>query len=112
MSSSQPLIKGDTFEEDIQTVLGKNHLSWKVIQSTNDTWIAEANNQTNGSTIRLQYQVRALGNKSKFERTLHYTMPNFAFVTVNALFFKSKVEQKSEDSLLRLKNAVNAKFTN
>ena len=111
VSSLQPLIKGDTFEEDIQTVLGKNHLSWQVIQSTNDTWIAEAYNQTNGSTIRLQYQVRALGNQSEFERTLDYTMPNFAFVTANALFFKSKVEQKSADALLRLKNAVNAKFS-
>jgi len=104
--SQQPLKKGEKFEEDIKTALGKNHLAWDVMQSDSNIWIAHAQNQSNGSTIKLKYKVRELGDKTEFERTLDYTLPNLAFVAINALYFKSKVEQKSEDALIRLKVAI------
>ncbi len=79
------------------------------MQSDSNTWIAHAQNQSNGATIKLKYKVRELGDKTEFERTLDYTLPNLAFVAINALYFKSKVEQKSEDALIRLKAAIESK---
>ena len=104
--SQSPLKKGEKFEEDIETALGQNHLVWEVIQSTNEQWVAHANNLTNGAKIKLQYRVRDLGNQTEFERTLDYTLPNMAFVALNAIFYKSQVEKKSEQALLRLKAAI------
>jgi alkylglycerol monooxygenase len=104
--SQSPLKKGEKFEEDIETALGQNHLAWEVIQSTNEQWVAHANNLTNGAKIKLQYRVRDLGNQTEFERTLDYTLPNMAFVALNAIFYKSQVEKKSEQALLRLKAAI------
>jgi uncharacterized membrane protein len=104
--SLSSLGKGEKFEEDIETALGQNHLVWNVIQSTNEQWVAHANNITNGATIKLQYRVRDLGDQTEFERTLDYTLPNIALVALNAIFYKSKVEKKSEQALLRLKAAI------
>jgi uncharacterized membrane protein len=104
--SQSSLGQGEKFEEDIETALGQNHLAWNVIQSTNEQWVAHANNITNGATIKLQYRVRDLGDQTEFERTLDYTLPNIALVTLNAIFYKSKVEKKSEQALLRLKAAI------
>jgi sterol desaturase/sphingolipid hydroxylase (fatty acid hydroxylase superfamily) len=102
----RPLTTGETFEEDINTALGTNHLTWVVVESSNKRWIAHAKNITNGSSIKLHYNVYKLGDKTTFKRTLDYTLPNFAFVVINALYFKSKVEEKSEDALIRLKAAI------
>ena len=109
-NSHLPLIKGETFEEDIDTALGKNHLTWIVVESSNEIWIAHAQNKTNGATIKLQYRVYKLAGKTTFERTLDYTVPNFAFVVINALYLKSKVEEKSDAALVRLKTAIENKI--
>jgi len=101
-----PLNIGEKFEEDIDTALGQNHLTWDVVQSTSEIWIAHAHNQTNGASIKLQYRVRDLEDKTEFERTLDYTLPNVMLVAINALYFKTKVEKKSEDALVRLKTAI------
>jgi alkylglycerol monooxygenase len=107
--SELPLVKGESFEEDISTALGTNHLIWNVILSTNNTWVAHAQNQTNGSSIKLKYHVRAVGEQTEFERTLDYTLPNIALVAINALYFKASVEKKSEEGLARLKAAIENK---
>jgi len=110
-SSQHPFIKGETFDEQIETPLGQNHLRWQVVQNTSDSWLAQAQNITNGAKIKLQYRVHLLYrriavDKTVFERTLDYTLPNVALVAINALYFKSKVEQKSEDALQRLQTAM------
>ena len=104
--SELPLKQGEGFEEDISTPIGENYLVWQVVQSTKDSWVAKAQNQTNGSTINLQYRVSALGSQTTFERTLDYTLPNVALVALNVIYFKAKVEKKSEDALIRLKYAI------
>ena len=102
-----PLLKGEGFEEDILTPIGENHLVWIVEESiAGQLWLATAINQNNGATIRLQYKVMPQGKQTVFERTLDYTLPNFILVAFNAIHMKAKVEQKSADALLRLKNAV------
>lgn len=106
VQSQLPLTQGETFEEDIQTALGHNHLTWTVVKSTDVSWIAHAENQTNGSHIQLQYHVQALGDKTEFKRTLDYTLPNVAFVAINALYLKAKIEEKSEDALKNLQTAI------
>jgi len=106
VNSQQPLIVSETFEEDIMTPIGPNHLTWTVKESESNLWVAHANNQTNGSTIRLQYKVRSSEGKTEFERRLDYTLPNFWLVVANALYYKNAVEKKSEDALQRLKTAV------
>ncbi len=110
VDSMQPLKQGDTFEEDIQTALGQNNLIWQVVESSDERWIAHAENQTNGASIKLQYRVRALGGNTEFERTLDYTLPNAALVAINALYFKSQVEIKSEKALERLRIAIEQKL--
>ena len=104
--SQSPLGKGERFEEDIETALGQNHLAWEVLQSSSEHWVAHAKNQTNDTHIKLQYRVRDLGNQTEFERTLDYTLPNIALVALNAIFYKSQVEKKSEQALLRLKAVI------
>ena len=71
-------------------------------------WQASADNQTNGSIINLTYTVAATdNNETQFERRLEYTLPNFALVAANAMYFKEIIEEKSERSLQRLQTAVN-----
>jgi len=106
VNSQLPLTQGEKFEEDIQTGLGQNHLTWTVVKSSDDSWIAHAVNQNNGSHIKLQYHVQALNDKTEFTRTLDYTLPNIAFVVINSLYLKSKIETKSEDALKRLQTAL------
>jgi sterol desaturase/sphingolipid hydroxylase (fatty acid hydroxylase superfamily)/uncharacterized membrane protein len=108
-SSQLPLNAGEQFEEDIYTAFGQNHLSWTVVQSSKESWLAHAKNQTNGASINLQYRVHRLGNKTEFKRTLEYTLPNIALMTINALYFKSKVEKSSDVSLQHFKLAITSK---
>ena len=107
----RPLMKGDKFEEDILTALGKNHLLWDVVERGENNWVAKAYNQDNGSTISIEYQVKGIeglnGNsKTEFVRILDYTLPNFLYVVINALYLKPKVEIKSAQGVARLKKAV------
>jgi sterol desaturase/sphingolipid hydroxylase (fatty acid hydroxylase superfamily) len=110
IEEAKPLLKGDKFEEDILTALGKNHLVWDVIERGENNWVAIANNQNNGSVISIEYRVKGIENntKTEFTRILDYTLPNFFFVAVNALYLKSKVELKSQQGVKRLKKAVEA----
>ncbi len=106
-SSRAPLIKGERFEEDIATPMGKNHLLWIVQESLEgDVWIAHASNQNNGANIQLEYRVKGQGENTIFERTLHYQLPNFAFLVFNSFYYKKQVEIKSENAMLRLKRAI------
>lgn len=107
--SQRPLSQGEKFSEDIQTPLGQNHLTWDVVKSSDESWIAHAENQTNGARIKLQYRVRVLAEKTEFERTLDYTLPNVALVAINALYLKSKIEKSSEDALKRLQAVIKHK---
>jgi len=108
LDHTQPLDKGEVFEEDILTPIGENHMVWQVQQSIpGQLWIAHAENETNGSLIELEYRVKTLdGGDTEFERTLVYTLPNVALVAANALHFKRVFERKSEDALVRLKHAI------
>jgi len=109
VSSKEPLMKGERFEEDIVTPIGKNHLLWTVQKSIKgDVWIAHASNQNNGASIQLEYRVKGQGENAIFERTLHYQLPHFAFLVFNSLYYKKQVEAKSEDAMLRLKQAIEA----
>ena len=106
-ASTQPLLQGEKFEEDINTPIGLNHLVWDIIESKEgNIWIANATNQDNGVKIVLEYRVYQRNNETLFERTLEYTMPNVLLTAFNALYFENLTEQKSEDALLRLKNVI------
>ncbi|OUS00618.1 hypothetical protein A9Q81_10325 [Gammaproteobacteria bacterium 42_54_T18] len=110
VTSQAPLIKGERFEEDISTPLGENHLLWAVEESkAGDIWVAHASNQNNGANIQLEYRVKGQGENTIFERTLHYQLPNFAFLVFNSLYYKKQVEVKSENAMLRLKRAIEAR---
>ncbi len=110
--SQGPLIKGETFEEDIQTLLGKNHLVWEITESTpGKVWVAKAHNISNEANLLLTYKVNALGEKTEFIRELEYVMPNFLLVAANALFFKERVDKKSMEALVRLKTAVEGRVS-
>lgn len=103
-----PLVAGDRFSEDIETFTGQNHLEWQVeFYESGKAWSANANNTTNGAQISLSYRVTETATgKTEFERRLDYTLPNFALVAANAMFYKTKVEEKSEAGLMRLKAAI------
>lgn len=106
---SSTLAAGDQFAEQVSTPIGQNELSWTVEQyQPGMIWQASADNQTNGSIINLTYTVAATdNNETQFERRLEYTLPNFALVAANAMYFKEIIEEKSERSLQRLQTAVN-----
>ena len=108
---ARPLLKGDKFEEDIMTALGKNHLLWDVVERGENNWIAKATNQDNGSLITIEYRVKGIEgpkgeSKTEFVRILDYTLPNILYVAINALYLKPKVEIKSQQGVARLKKAV------
>jgi len=110
VDSARPLMRGEGFEEDILTPIGKNHLVWDVVESEpGKIWIAHAVNQNNGSIIQLEYRVKPEGEYTVFERTLNYQLPNFAYLVLNTLYFKKTVEKKSADALVRLKGAVESR---
>ena len=102
------MTKGESFNEKIQTPIGPNDLKWDIISyQPGQEWSANAENLTNGSFIELNYRVSAISeNQSEFERTLKYTLPNFALVAANALYAKNKVEQNSAHSLVQLKTEI------
>ena len=106
--SQQPLQQGEKFEEDIATALGTNHLLWDVVERGENNWRAVAMNENNGSIIAIEYRVRPTeeGNKTEFTRILDYTLPNFMYVMINALYLKPKVEKKSDEGVKRLQKAV------
>ena len=101
---------GDWFAEEIKTPIGPNDLKWQITDyQPGQKWSADAENLTNGSVISLNYQVSSNGeNQTEFERTLKYTLPNFALVAANAIYFKTKIEENSEQSLERLKASIEA----
>ena len=108
---TRPLIKGDKFEEDILTAIGENHLLWDVVERGENNWRAIAHNQNNGAIISVEYQVKGIEglngkSKTEFVRILNYTLPNFLYVAINALYLKPKVEVKSAQSVARLQKAV------
>ncbi|CAM3542386.1 sterol desaturase family protein [Parendozoicomonas haliclonae] len=102
------LLTGDAFTETVSTPAGQNDLVWKVEQAEHGSlWQASADNLTNGSQILLTYRTQNTGpSETTFERTLDYTLRNFALVAANALHFKKVMEEKSEQSLERLKCAI------
>ena len=110
INKAGPLLAGEKFQEEISTPIGPNQLEWTGVEYIPNTiWAAKAENLTNGSTIQLTYRVFPTADgQTEFERRLDYTMPNFALVAANALYFKNKVEEKSEQGLVRLKTAIEA----
>ncbi|MGR6872191.1 sterol desaturase family protein [Pseudomonas sp. HK3] len=102
-----PLTKGKSFEEDINTPIGMNHLVWEIIDSQpGQLWYAHAINQNNGVKIELEYRVTDINGQTHFQRTLNYTMPNALLTAFNALYFEKLTEKKSKDALLRLKSTI------
>lgn len=107
LDNNLPLQQGDEFKEDIQTPLGINRLNWQVITSKpGDIWLAQAINEDNKASISLEYRVKEQGNKTIFERTLNYTLPNVMLIAFNALYFKNKLVQKSQENLIEFKDSI------
>ena len=105
-----PLVKGDSFEEDINTPIGMNHLVWEIIENQpGQLWYAHAINQNNGVKIEIEYRVTDLNGQTHFQRTLNYTMPNVLLTAFNALYFEALTKQKSKDALLRLKHVIESR---
>ncbi|NVK36629.1 MAG: sterol desaturase family protein [Gammaproteobacteria bacterium] len=108
---SNTLIKDELFEEDITTPIGPQHLKWNITKyEPNQIWQAEAINQNNGTHILLTYEVSETDTGSRFKRTLSYTVPNVFLTAFNVLIFKNKVEVKSEEALLNLRNVLEKRF--
>jgi len=105
----RPLITGDKFEEDIITAIGENHLRWDVIERGENNWQALAENINNGTIIKLEYKVREINEShTEFTRNLEYTVPNFILLVANAVYLKPKMQKKSDESVARLKVAIEA----
>lgn len=99
--------EGQTFDEVIQTSLGKDDMSWDVeVNNPNLQWAARAYNHTKDVNIRLQYDFKEEGGKTVFTRTLNYEVPNFIFHVANFIYFKRHMTDKSWHSLESLKGFV------
>jgi hypothetical protein len=105
---TRPLQQGDQFREWINTPLGINRVNWHVSQShPGAQWTALGSNLDQNIAIALTYQVVNLtSHRSRFERTLQYTLPNFVLVVANAVYFKKDIETQSVLALNRLQQAI------
>jgi hypothetical protein len=45
---------------------------------------------------------------TEFTRILEYTVPNFILLVANAVYLKPKMQKKSDESVARLKVAIEA----
>lgn len=99
--------EGQVFDEVIQTSFGKDDMSWVVeVNDPDKQWIARAYNHTKGVNIRLRYDLTAQGDKTVFQRTLDYEMPNFILRVANFIYFKQYMINQSWHSLESLKAYV------
>lgn len=98
---------GQTFEEEIQTLLGKDPMSWSVIENKqNQVWEAHAFNHNKGANIQLRYDLLATDNGTEFTRTLNYETPNFLLHMANQLYFMGHMKEESMAALESLKSKV------
>lgn len=107
---SRPLIKGDRFKERIQTKMGQDKVVWQVLDhNTNNMWFAHGYNETKDSNIYLRYELEQTSEGLKFKRHLSYELPNFLFYVINELYFRNKMQEKSNAALNNLKLVIENK---
>ena len=96
--------KDQRFDEVIQTLLGKDDMSWNVVQHKQDLlWEAHAYNHTKDANIRLKYDLVDSNGATEFTRTLHYETPNFLLHMLNQLYFNQHMRSESWKALEALK---------
>lgn len=99
--------KGQVFEEEIQTLLGKDPMSWNVIEHKQDImWEAHAYNHRKDANIQLRYDFKEVNGETDFTRTLHYETPNFLLHMLNQLYFMSHMKAQSWQALESLKAEI------
>jgi sterol desaturase/sphingolipid hydroxylase (fatty acid hydroxylase superfamily) len=108
--STKPLVTGDVFKERIQTQLGQDKVVWQVLEhDKNNKWKAHGYNETKGSNIYLTYELKQTPEGTQFIRHLSYELPNFLFYVINELYFKKKMQAKSNVALNSLKLVIENK---
>ncbi|GLQ05874.1 SRPBCC family protein [Sneathiella chinensis] len=101
-SEDRPLRKGDTFREFWHTKTGEAVLDWKVTDCTPGAlWIGETHTPFIG-TIIVRYDVEAIGEQTKFTRTLiNPSRPKP--ITDNMI---AAIDEEAAASLLNIKNNI------
>jgi|GEM_PF-987415 len=102
--SSHSLTAGEAFKERIQTQLGEDKVVWEVLEhEENKKWLAHGYNETKDSNIYLTYELITNEQGTHFTRHLSYELPNFLFHVINELYFRKKMQEKSNIALKNLK---------
>lgn len=99
--------EGQRFEEEIQTLLGNDPMSWEVKEHNQDkAWEAHAYNHNKDANIHLRYEFKEIDTETEFTRTLNYETPNFLLHMANQLYFMSHMKDESMHALDSLKSKV------
>jgi len=100
---SGPLHAGSRFEEDIRAGGRDGHLSWEVEEYLpGRRWSAQARGD-HGLSLVVTYECEAVGDSTRFVRTLEYQFSGLGMRIANQLLLKRRIDHESAASLLALR---------
>jgi hypothetical protein len=98
-----PLQAGARFEEDIRAGGREGHLIWEVAHYLpGQRWSARAQGD-HGLSLVLTYECEALGQDTRFVRTLEYRFSGLAMRIANRLLLKRRIDRESAASMQALR---------
>lgn len=98
-----PLHAGERFEEDIKAGGREGHLIWEVNEYLpGRRWSAWARGD-HGLSLVVTYECEALGDSTRFVRTLEYQFSGLAMRIANRLLLKRRIDRESAASMLALR---------
>ncbi|MHC8377591.1 SRPBCC family protein [Pseudomonas sp. MDT1-16] len=98
-----PLHAGARFEEDIKAGGREGHLIWEVNEYLpGRRWSAWARGD-HGLSLVVTYECEALGDSTRFVRTLEYQFSGLAMRLANRLLLKRRIDRESAASMLALR---------
>lgn len=101
-----PLHAGVRFEEDIRAGGREGHLSWIVDEYLpGRRWSARARGD-HGLTLVVTYECEAVGDGTRFVRTLEYQFSGLAMRIANRLLLKRRIDHESAASMQALRETA------
>ncbi|MHC8350351.1 SRPBCC family protein [Pseudomonas sp. RT4P38] len=98
-----PLHAGARFEEDIKAGGREGHLIWEVNEYLpGRRWSAWARGD-HGLSLVVTYECEALGDSTRFVRTLEYQFSGLVMRIANRLLLKRRIDRESAASILALR---------
>ncbi|MHC8380393.1 SRPBCC family protein [Pseudomonas sp. LB3P14] len=108
---SGPLHVGARFEEDIKAGGREGHLIWEVNEYLpGRRWSAWARGD-HGLSLMVTYECEALGDSTRFVRTLEYQFSGLAMRIANRLLLKRRIDRESAASMLALREMAQKQLT-